>query len=366
MRRHEPTWLSIYAPLSPSVYLHRRRRSAPFPLDQPGCRLFAQARQGLWHALGACGLAEGDEVLAPAYHHGCEIETLRRAGLRCRFYDVGETVEPRERDLDDLLGARTRALHLIHHMGFPQDSCRWRRWCDERGLMLIEDGAQAWLSAGPSSPVGGQADIAIFCLYKAVGVPDGGAVLCRVPLPAATATRRLGLRRVAHRHVDWLAQRWTIAGRRRAAHLHAHAVEERPDTHFSLLHTDEPALAATQALISRAARPDAPAHRRANFAQLERRLGDLRSRAFPALHPNASPLAFPIDVDRKETVVARLAEDGVIDGKMWCVPHPALDVSAHPGAALLRRRLVGLPVHQELRPRDIDRIATAARRAAGG
>jgi dTDP-4-amino-4,6-dideoxygalactose transaminase len=84
---------------------------------------------------------------------------------------------------------------------------------------------------------------------------------------------------------------------------------------------------------------------------------------FPPLDPSASPLAFPIDVDHKRAVVAWLADDGVIDGQMWCVPHPALDVRAHPGAASLRERLVGLPVHHELRARDLDRIVAAARRA---
>jgi dTDP-4-amino-4,6-dideoxygalactose transaminase len=332
-------------------------------MDQPGCRVFSQARQGLWQALTAVGIHDGDEVLAPAYHHGCEIETLVRSGLRCRFYDVGDTVEPRAEELERLVGPRTRALHLIHYLGFPQDSIRWRRWCDERELLLIEDGAQAWLSAGGAGPVGAHGDIAIFCLYKTVGAPDGGAVVCRAPLVGPTGPRRMRPRRFLHRHVDWLAQRSAAAGRRRAGQLHAHEEEERPETHFSLLRTDEPALTGTRLLVSRAAGSRAPARRRANFARLEDRLGDLRSHSLPPLDASASPLAFPIEVENKETVVARLAEDGVVDGKLWCVPHPSLDVARHPRAATLRARLVGLPVHQELRPRDVEHIVTAARRA---
>jgi dTDP-4-amino-4,6-dideoxygalactose transaminase len=357
-----PSWLSIYAPLPPSVYLRRPRR-LPFPLDKPGCQVFAQARQGLFHALAAVGLGQGDEVLAPAYHHGCEIETLVRAGLRCRFYDVADTVHPREADLDRLVGPRTRALHLIHYLGFPQDSPSWRRWCDERGLLLIEDGAQAWMSANGPHPVGADGDIAIFCLYKAVGVPDGGAVICNPPVGPPSGERPWGLRRLAQRHVDWLAQRWHIAARRRADREHAHEIEERPETHFALVRTDQPALIATRALLARAANPAVPARRRANFSHLRQRLGWLQSPAFPVLGPSASPLAFPIEVERKRAVVARLAQSGVIDGKLWCVPHPALEVARYPGAAGLRERLVGLPVHQELRRRDLERVVGAVHRA---
>jgi dTDP-4-amino-4,6-dideoxygalactose transaminase len=361
--RDDRTWLSIYAPLSPGVYLRRAARRLPFPLDQPGCRIFAQARQGLWHALRAAGLREGDEVLAPAYHHGCEIETLVRAGLTCRFYDVGATIAPCERDLDDLLGPRSRALHLIHYLGFPQDASRWRRWCDERGLLLIEDGAQAWLSADDGSPVGAHGDIAIFCLYKTIGIPDGGAVLADPPVPAPTAAQCLGLRRLVRRHRDWVAQRLPALARMRPELEHAHEVEERPEKEFALTRMDEPALVATRVLLSHAVEDAAPARRRANSARLAAALGHLRSPVFPPLTSTASPLAFPIEVDRKPAVLARLAEQGIIDGKLWCVPHPTLDVAAYPGARKLRTRLIGLPVHQELRPRDVMRIIDAARRA---
>ena len=357
------TWLSVYAPLSPRAYVRRARRRLPFPLDQPGCQLYAQARQGLWQALRSAGLRDGDEVLAPAYHHGCEIETLARAGLTCRFYDLGTSIEPSKRDLDDLLGPRTRALHLIHYLGFPQDAARWRRWCDERGLLLIEDGAQAWLSARDGSPAGAHGDIAIFCLYKTIGVPDGGAVLAHHRVPPPTGARRVGLRRLVRRHRDWAAQRLPGVARMRPELERAHEVEERPDREFVLTHTDEPALVTTRALLSRALQAGAPARRRANFARLAAELGHLRSPAFPPLGSTASPLAFPIEVDQKPVVVARLAEQGVIDGKLWCVPHPLLDVAAYPRARALRTRLIGLPVHQELRPRDVERIIYAVHRA---
>ena len=80
-----------------------------------------------------------------------------------------------------LVGPATRALHVTHVLGFPAAAPRWRRWCDERGLLLIEDAAQAWLAADPQSgePVGSWGDLSVFCLYKTLPVPNGGALLAR-------------------------------------------------------------------------------------------------------------------------------------------------------------------------------------------
>lgn len=355
------TLLTVGVPLTPRAWFRRARRPLPFPLGEPNCRLYAQARQGLFHALAAVGLRAGDEVLAPAYHHGSEIETLTRFGLICRFYDVAGTIEPSERELDELAGPRVRALYVIHPLGSPQDSARWRRWCDDRGLLLIEDGAQSWLCARDGRPVGELADISLFCLYKAVAVPDGGAVLCRSPSARPSARARMAFRGVLRAHALWVAQRRHEVARRIRGPWHWHEVEERPEFHFALTHTDQPPLLATRALLPRVSGPSAPARRVANYRDLEARLGDLRSPAFPPLPAGASPFAFPVEVDHKRDVVATLANRGIVGTQLWMVPHPSLPVARHPGAAALRERLVALPVHQELRRQDLDRIADAVR-----
>jgi hypothetical protein len=53
-----------------------------------------------------------------------------------------------------LLGPRARALNLIHSLGFPQDAARWRRFCDDRGLLLFEDATRGWLSSDCGRPLG--------------------------------------------------------------------------------------------------------------------------------------------------------------------------------------------------------------------
>ena len=78
----------------------------------------------------------------------------------------------------------------------------------------------------------------------------------------------------------------------------------------------------------------------------------------------AAPFVFPLAVRDKARALRRLQELGVRGVDLWSVPHPSLDVDEHPEAAELRRTVVGLPVHQHLRPRDLDTVARAALSAA--
>jgi len=356
------TWLSVFPSLPPAVYLRRPRRRLPFPLDRPEARLYSRARSGLFAGLEALGAGADGDVLAPAFHHGSEIEALGRAGLNCRFYDARPGLAPDPEELEELLTPRTRALYLIHYWGFPQDETRWRAWCDERGLLLVEDGAHAFLASSGGEPVGASADLVIFCAYKTFGVPDGGLAFCRRPPAPPEAPARSGLARLDRSHRNWLAGRIGPLARLRAASRHAHELEETPSVDFALGEAEPPSRA-TALLLPRITRPDAPARRRANYRRLEGALGEVRSTAFPPLPDGASPAGFPIETVRKDAVLAALAAQGVIDGKMWTVPHPTLPVERFPGSARLRRTLVALPVHQELRSRDLDRIVRAVRAA---
>ena len=146
MRSARSTRLNVWPPLPLSIYAGRRRGARPFPLEDRRCRLYSLGRHALFQGVRAAGLSTGDEILVPAYHHGSEVEALVRAGLTCRFYAGTAGLAPDAEELDALVGPRTRALLLIHYLGLPQDAARWREWCRLRGLVFVEDAAQAWLA----------------------------------------------------------------------------------------------------------------------------------------------------------------------------------------------------------------------------
>ena len=350
--------LTVLPPLPPAVHL-RRARTKPFPLDQPTFRLHALGRHALHRGVRAQGLHPGDEVLVPAYHHGSEVEALARAGLECRFYGRAEGLAPDEDELASLIGARTRALLLIHCIGLPQDAPRWRAWCDAHGLLLIEDAAQAWLASIDGRPAGSFGDLSIFCLYKTFGLPDGGALLMASPAPAPGAGGR-GVARTIVRHVAWVRARSRLAARVGPAHRGRHYSQEAD------IALGDPAVGAVRAttfLLHRVADAGAAERRRRNYRSLLAALADVVPEPFARLPEGASPFIFPIASGRRSELVARLARQGIEALEFWSRAHPLVDEPAFPWVGRLRAEVTGLPVHQELRAREIERIVDAVRDA---
>jgi dTDP-4-amino-4,6-dideoxygalactose transaminase/CelD/BcsL family acetyltransferase involved in cellulose biosynthesis len=345
--------ISVWPPLPAEVYGRTSVERLPFPLNEPNCRLFSRARHGLWHGVRALGLVPGDEVLVPAYHHGSEIEALYRAGLACRFYEGGVDLQPDVDELESMLFERVRALYLIHYLGFPQDVRRWRQWCDERRLLLLEDAAQAWLATSEGLPLGSLGDLSVFCLYKTVGVPDGAALLCRVPAAEPDGSPTLQSGPLVRRHAAWLAGKSSVLGR--LSHLRrGDAYDMNQD--FTLGDPDSPPSSALEFLLRRLVDPGTAGRRRANYELLLRDLSDSVPAPFDRLPPGASPFAMPFSTDRKPELLERLARDGIAALDFWSIPHPALPTERFPRATELRRRIVALPVHQELGLTNVERI----------
>jgi len=351
--------LEAWPPLPPAAWLRRPAARLPYPLEDPSCTLYSRARHGLFLGLKALGLEPGDEVLMPAYHHGSEVEAAIKAGLSCAFYEGNERLEPDPEELERLVGPRTGALHLTHYFGFPQDASRWRAWCDERELLLIEDAAQAWLAQDASGPVGTAGDLVVFCLYKTFGIPDGAALVLRGAEAPRAKAGGAGLGDLARRHAAWLAARsgWTagaLAGRR--GEPAPYVAEED----FALGEPAPPSPLGLK-LLRRLAGQDAAATRRLAYRRLLSKLGERVPAPFAELPDGASPFVFPVEADGKEALLATLKARRISALDLWSVPHAALDAESFPAAARRRELTVGLPVHQELRASDLDRVAAAVR-----
>lgn len=356
-------YLLVPPPLSPRAYFSRPKKELPFPLGDDRCTLYSLARHALWHGARALGLGDGDEVLVPEYHCGTEIEALQQAGLGLRWYELDERLEPTEQALDALIGSGTKALLLIHYLGFPQDVGRWRRWCDRHGLMLIEDAAPAWLASIGDEPVGSSADLSIFSFRKTYGVPDGAALVSGVPGPRIRPARGRGFGMLIRRNLAWAAMRPGISAtalRVMATHRTYDALQDA-DTFFALGDPRARPLRISLNLVARLSDPATAARRRDNYRYLLDRLGEHTSPPFDRLPDGASPYMLPLTANERDPLIMRLRHCGVHAVPHWPVPHPSCPPGRFPHADERRATTVGLPVHQELRQRDLEYIAAAVR-----
>jgi dTDP-4-amino-4,6-dideoxygalactose transaminase len=93
----------------------------------------------------AAGLGPGDEAIVPAFTFVASASGPRYAGASPVFCDV---VSPQDFNLDPAdverrITARTKAVIAVHFCGYPARVRELAKLCDEHGLTLIEDCAQA-------------------------------------------------------------------------------------------------------------------------------------------------------------------------------------------------------------------------------
>ena len=104
---------------------------------------FWRGRVALWTLLRAAGLREGDEVVVPAYT--CEMVpiTVKFAGARCVYADVGEhSFNATPEAIAAAATPRTRAVLCQHTYGVAVPMAAVRQAADRAGAVLIEDCCQ--------------------------------------------------------------------------------------------------------------------------------------------------------------------------------------------------------------------------------
>jgi len=93
----------------------------------------------------AAGIGPGDEVIVPAFTFVASASAPRYVGAEPVLCDVRSpldfNIDPE--DVARRITPRTRAVIAVHFCGYPADVSALRALCDEHGLILIEDCAQA-------------------------------------------------------------------------------------------------------------------------------------------------------------------------------------------------------------------------------
>lgn len=379
-RRTVPAMQTVW----PYMLVPRPAAASPlrFPFDQPGLRYRYFARNAVWDAVQLLGL-KGKEVLIPAYHHGVELETLVAAGVKPVFFRVDGQMKADLEDAKKRITKDTAALYLIHYAGFPQDVDGARQLCTEAGIPFVEDCALALLSRRGREPLGSFGDVSIFCIYKTLPVPNGGALLVREglrdrlreldepsqpPVPS-TASHLIGsllsnleLRAgpVGHlaRETIRTVGRWAV----RKGNV------ERISTgtqHFNEADVKLGMSAASHVVLRNQDCASIVERRRRNYFFLYAALRDVAPPITGELPPGVCPLFYPLPLQDKAAAMARLLARGVETVDFWRVRHPLVPAGAFPEVDKLRESILELPVHQDLSPADMDHVAACVRELLG-
>lgn len=364
----------------PHMLFPRPAASVPlvFPFDQPGLRYRYFARNAVWDAIRVLDLA-GKRVLMPAYHHGVELETLLAAGVRPVFFRVDPDMKADWDDARRKSAAGVAAVYVIHYAGFAQDMAAARELADELGVPVLEDCALALLSRDGEKPLGSFGDVSVFCLYKTLPVPNGGALLARgefarklselplvvPPKVSSTVSHLVGslLSNFELRSGE-VGRRARQAMRDMGRWFVSHTNVERVSTgtqHFNIDDVQLGMSALSHLVLRNQDFSGIVERRRRNYFLLYAMLREVATPVTGELKPGVCPLFYPVAVKDKAGAMARLLARGVETVDFWRLRHPAVPAGLFPDVDRLREHVLELPVHQDLSPADAEHVASCVR-----
>jgi len=168
----------------------------------------ANGTDALRIALSAAGIAPGDEVITVSHTAVATVSAIEQAGAVPVFVDIDPVYFVMDvSQVERALSPRTKAVVAVHLYGQPVDLAPLKELCDRRGLVLVEDCAQAHAAEYAGKKVGSIGHVSAFSFYptKNLGaIGDGGFVATN---DAAIAERAQLLREYgwAERYISAIA-----------------------------------------------------------------------------------------------------------------------------------------------------------------
>ena len=185
-----------------------------------GC---SSGTDALWLALAANGIGPGMAVVTTPFSFFASVSSILRAAARPLLADIAPdtfNLDPNavEALLEGPQGKSVRAILPVHLYGQCADWTEFSRIGKERGLILIEDAAQAWGAEWNGAKAGALGDAAAFSFYPTKNLSaagDAGMVTTNSGELAERVRmlRQHGMRRRYHHdEVGWNARMDGIQG----------------------------------------------------------------------------------------------------------------------------------------------------------
>lgn len=141
-----------------------------------GC---SSGTDALWLALAGAGIRPGGSVVTTPFSFFASASSILRAGARAVLADIDPVTfnlspDEVEKVLNGKRGDGVRAILPVHLYGQCASWSAFERMGRERGLMLIEDAAQAWGAEWDGVKAGRLGDAAAFSFYPTKNLSAAG------------------------------------------------------------------------------------------------------------------------------------------------------------------------------------------------
>ena len=158
------------------------------------CVAVNSGTSALHMALLALGVGPGDEVLVPSFSFAATANVVRLVGAEPVFVDIDRGSFCISADAADAaIGPKTRGVIPVHLYGHPAAMDAICVLAAHRGLLVIEDAAQAHAAQLHDVPVGAFGAAAAFSFYPTKNMTSGEGGI--VTTPDADVARRVRLLR---------------------------------------------------------------------------------------------------------------------------------------------------------------------------
>ncbi len=144
------------------------------------CATFNSGTSALHAAMLAHGIGKGDEVVVPSFTFIATANAPLFVGARPVFAEIeGETYGLDPEDVAERITSKTKAIIPVHYAGCPCKIKEIKEIAEDKGLLLIEDAAEAFGAdfRGKKAGTFGDSGLLSFCQNKIITTGEGGAII---------------------------------------------------------------------------------------------------------------------------------------------------------------------------------------------